>query len=98
MINLMKLGGRGSTLGWSGAGRKQSYWVRESERNVKRKANGKHPNRDADTRNIRLDESKSRKTISSTLDPLLERLSRDYVDDADLSSRLQSLFRVCMSA
>ncbi len=30
----------------------------------------------------------------STLDPLLERLARDFVDDADLSARLQSLFRV----
>ena len=31
----------------------------------------------------------------STLDPLLERLAHDFVNDADLSARLQSLFRVC---
>ncbi len=30
----------------------------------------------------------------STLDPLLQRLARDFVDDADLSARLQGLFRV----
>jgi hypothetical protein len=41
-----------------------------------------------------LAESKSRKTVSSTLDPLLERLARDFVDNADLSFRLQNLFKV----
>ncbi len=45
-------------------------------------------------RQRQLAESKSRKTISSTLDPLLERLARDFVDNADLSSRLQNLFKV----
>jgi hypothetical protein len=30
----------------------------------------------------------------NTLDPLLERLSREYVDDADLGQRLQTLFKV----
>jgi hypothetical protein len=30
----------------------------------------------------------------STLDPLLERLARDFINDADLSARLQGLFRV----
>jgi hypothetical protein len=33
-------------------------------------------------------------TGTSTLDPLLERLSRDFVDDAYLPARLQSLLRV----
>ncbi len=48
-------------------------------------------------RQKQLADSKTRKTISSTLDPLLERLSRDFVDNADLSSRLQNLFKVrCM--
>ena len=46
-------------------------------------------------RQRQLAESKSRKTISSTLDPLLERLARDFVDNADLSSRLQNIFKVC---
>ena len=32
--------------------------------------------------------------VSTTLDPLLERLTRDFIDDADLSTRLQTLFRV----
>jgi hypothetical protein len=41
-----------------------------------------------------LAESKSRNTVSSTLDPLLERLARDFVDNADLSFRLQNLFKV----
>ena len=33
-----------------------------------------------------------RRTIQSTLDPLLQGLSRDYVDDADLSERIKKLF------
>ncbi len=41
-----------------------------------------------------LNETKGRRKISCTLDPLLERLARDFVDDADLSARLHSLFRV----
>jgi hypothetical protein len=45
-------------------------------------------------RQQQLADSKTRKTISSTLDPLLERLARDFVDNADLSSRLQNLFKV----
>ena len=32
-------------------------------------------------------------TIRSVLDPLLERLTRDYDDDADLSARLEKLFK-----
>jgi hypothetical protein len=42
----------------------------------------------------KLCETKGRRTISSTLDPLLERLARDFVDDADLSARLHGLFQV----
>ncbi len=30
----------------------------------------------------------------STLDPLLERLARDFINDADLSARLRGLFQV----
>ncbi len=45
-------------------------------------------------RQQQLADSKTRKTISSTLDPLLERIARDFVDNADLSSRLQNLFKV----
>jgi hypothetical protein len=45
-------------------------------------------------RERQLAESKSRKTINSTLDPLLERLARDFIDNADLSCRLQNLFKV----
>ena len=41
-----------------------------------------------------LSETKGRRTIRSTLDPLLERLARDFVDDADLSARLHGLFQV----
>ena len=33
--------------------------------------------------------------VHNTLDPLLEALTRDYVDDDDLSFRLQSLFKAC---
>jgi hypothetical protein len=35
-----------------------------------------------------------RGTIRSVLDPLLERLTRDYHDDADLAERLEKLFKV----
>ncbi len=45
-------------------------------------------------REKQLAESKSRKTINSTLDPLLERLASDFIDNADLSCRLQNLFKV----
>ncbi len=41
-------------------------------------------------------ETKGRRTISSTLDPLLERIARDFVDDADLTTRLHGLFQVKM--
>ncbi len=32
--------------------------------------------------------------VQNTLDPLLEVMTRDYIDDADLTSRLNSLFKV----
>ena len=32
------------------------------------------------------------RTIQTTLDPLLQGLSRDYVDEADLSERIKKLF------
>lgn len=35
--------------------------------------------------------------VNYPLDPLLEQLSRDYTDDADLSSRLLDLFKVLPS-
>ena len=35
-----------------------------------------------------------RGTIRSALDPLLECLAKAYIDDADLSQRLQELFKV----
>jgi hypothetical protein len=38
-----------------------------------------------------------RNTIHSTLDPLLLVLSRDYVDDDDLTDRLRKLFQVRLS-
>ncbi len=34
------------------------------------------------------------RTIHNTLDPLLERLAKEYTDDADLSQRLHELFKV----
>lgn len=40
------------------------------------------------------DEQKNQRTIRSSLDPLLERLIRDYSDEKDLTTRIQSLFRV----
>jgi hypothetical protein len=40
------------------------------------------------------DDIAARNVISSTLDPLLLVLSRDYVDDNDLTTRLQKLFKV----
>ena len=38
---------------------------------------------------------KARK-ITHTLDPLMSSLTQDYVDDADLSARLASLFQVSL--
>ncbi len=35
----------------------------------------------------------ARNTISSTLDPLLSLLARDYVDDNDLTDRIRKLFK-----
>ncbi len=40
-----------------------------------------------------LEDFAARNTICSTLDPLLSVLSRDYVDDNDLTSRLEKLFK-----
>jgi hypothetical protein len=34
--------------------------------------------------------------LNSPLDPLLERLSRKYVDNEDLSSRLKTLYHVVL--
>lgn len=41
-----------------------------------------------------LEAAAARGTIRSTLDPLLEGLSRDFSDDADLTCRLRELFKV----
>ena len=43
-------------------------------------------------------EQKEAARVSQPLDPLLERLSRDYVDDEDLSRRLVELFQVVQLA
>ena len=42
------------------------------------------------------DEEKKLQVIRNSLDPLLERLLKDYTDERDLSSRLLSLFKVLM--
>jgi hypothetical protein len=42
----------------------------------------------------RLEELASRSTIHNTLDPLLDKISRDYIDDSDLSTRLRKLYEV----
>jgi hypothetical protein len=39
------------------------------------------------------DEEKKLRVIRNSLDPLLERLLKDYTDERDLSSRLLSLFK-----
>jgi hypothetical protein len=44
-----------------------------------------------------IEEAVGRRTIRSTLDPLLEGIAREYTDDADLSHRLQELFEVLLS-
>ncbi len=36
--------------------------------------------------------------VQNTLDPLLEVMTRDYIDDTDLTGRLNSLFKVCACA
>ncbi len=40
----------------------------------------------------------ARRTIRSALDPLLERLAKEYTDDVDLSRRLHELFEVTQAA
>jgi hypothetical protein len=35
--------------------------------------------------------------LENPLDPLLERLVRDHVDDCDLSARIHAVFRVCVN-
>jgi hypothetical protein len=42
------------------------------------------------------DEEKKLQVIRNSLDPLLERLLKDYTDERDLSSRLLSLFKECI--
>mmetsp|Transcript_52361 Transcript_52361/g.109235 ORF Transcript_52361/g.109235 Transcript_52361/m.109235 type:complete len:514 (-) Transcript_52361:54-1595(-) len=49
---------------------------------------------EAEERGKEVDELK-RKEPSNTLDPLLQALTRDYIDEDDLSNRLKTLFRVC---
>ena len=39
----------------------------------------------------------TRKQIKNPLDPLLLRLSKDYINEADLSKRLQELFKVLLA-
>jgi hypothetical protein len=36
---------------------------------------------------------RSEELIHNTLDPLMKKLSEDYIDDVDLSHRLQDLFK-----
>ena len=45
----------------------------------------------------RLEAAAARRTIRSTLDPLLEMLAREYTDDVDLSRRLRELFQAVHS-
>ncbi len=33
--------------------------------------------------------------VHNTLDPLLAALTHEYIDDADLTARLNALFKVC---
>jgi hypothetical protein len=40
------------------------------------------------------DEEKKMQVIRNSLDPLLERLLKDYTDERDLTNRLESLFKV----
>jgi phage gp29-like protein len=42
----------------------------------------------------RISDMVSRRLFGNALDPLLEQLAQEYTDDADLSARLQSLFKV----
>jgi hypothetical protein len=46
---------------------------------------------------MRLVEEQARSRLfTNALDPLLEQLSADYVDDSDLSASIQTLFAVCI--
>jgi hypothetical protein len=41
---------------------------------------------------------RSEELIHNTLDPLMEKLTEDYIDDVDLSHRLQDLFKARLEA
>jgi hypothetical protein len=51
----------------------------------------------AEARAARIREAKAGRLIRHTLDPLLRHLTAHYVDDADLTDRLQRLFKVTAS-
>ena len=44
-----------------------------------------------------IEEGKSHKHLRNPLDPLLLKLSKEYVSEADLSEILQDLFKVCVT-
>ena len=44
--------------------------------------------------NQKLKSSMEREIMRTTMDPLLLRLSSDYIDDADLSEKLKELYQV----
>jgi hypothetical protein len=43
----------------------------------------------------RIHEEKSKSDVSNPLEPLIISLLKGYVDDADLSKKLQALYKVC---
>jgi hypothetical protein len=43
-----------------------------------------------------LEEKSTRAVLKNTMDPLLSRLSKDYVNDTDLHVKLNSLFEVVL--
>jgi len=48
----------------------------------------------AETEAAQIQQMMNRKLFLNTLDPLLEKFTVDYNDDADLSTRLQDLFKI----
>ena len=44
-----------------------------------------------------LEEKRRRQQTRNPLEPLLKKLAKEYVDDADLSDKLRCLYQVCQS-
>lgn len=52
------------------------------------------PQAEREMRELMMEEKNTRAVLKNTMDPLLSRLSKDFVNDTDLHVKLSSLFEV----